>query len=296
LKSLAIYLTEQSKIIIQGITGKIGSLQAQQALAYNTRLVGGCSPGKGGQKVCGIPVFDTVREAVEKTGANASLIFVPAAYAPTAAHEALDAGIGLVVVITEHIPVGESLLMRSHAKENGAILIGPNCPGLLSPGIGKMGIVPEQTTKPGKLGILSRSGTLAFEVTAGLTTAGLGQSTIVGIGGDPEPCISMLEVLSAFEQDGGTDAIVLIGEIGGNAEEKAAAYIERYVTKPVFVYIAGRHAPAGKKMGHAGAIIQGNTGTASSKITAFQNAKVPIVTSPIELPGLIQKQLNGHGG
>ena len=288
---MAIYLTRGTKVIIQGITGRVGSEQARLALEYGTNLVGGVSPGKGGQSVCGLPVFDSVAEAARQTGANASVIFIPARSAPEAAVEALDAGMELVVVITEHIPVGESLMMRAKAREKGAVVIGPNCPGILSVGIGKMGIIPSGVASPGRVGVISRSGTLSYEVAAGLTGAGLGQSTIVGIGGDPEPCAGIMEVLAAFERDGDTDAIVLVGEVGGDAEERAAAYIKERVTKPVFAYIAGRMAPEGKKMGHAGAIIQGNSGTAASKIEALKDNGVTVASTPAQLPGLIRPAL-----
>ena len=288
---VAIYLTKESRVIIQGITGRVGSAQAGFALEYGTNLVGGVSPGKGGQFVRGVPVFNSALEAVNETGANASVVFIPASGAAEAVVEALEAGVKLIVVITEHIPARDSLMTRAKAREKGAVIIGPNCPGVLSVGIGKMGIMPTGVVSPGRIGVISRSGTLSYEVTAGLTAAGFGQSTIVGVGGDPYPCASIMEVLAAFERDKDTDATVLIGEVGGDGEERAAAYIKTRIKKPVFAYIAGRMAPEGKKMGHAGAIIHGNAGTAASKITALKNNGVMVASTPVELPDLIRSAM-----
>jgi succinyl-CoA synthetase alpha subunit len=284
---MAIYLTKDMRIVVQGITGTVGSIQTKLALSYGTNIVAGVSPNKRGQQIYGVPVYNTVKEAVIEQNANAALIFVPAAHAPNAAHAALDAGVKLMVIITEHIPIRESLLIKLHASETGAVVIGPNCPGLLSPGIGNMGIIPSKVSMPGRIGVVSRSGTLCFEITHNLTVAGIGQSTIVGIGGDAEPCTSFTDVLSSFEADPCTDAVVLIGEIGGSLEEQVSLYIKRFMNKPVFAYIAGRMAPPGKKMGHAGAIVRGSTGTVKSKVDALQQAGVYVAYSPMEIPEMI---------
>lgn len=284
---MAIYLTKEKKIIIQGITGTVGRVQSKLALEYGTNLVGGVVPGKGGETILGLPVYNTIKEAVKEKGANASVIYVPAKFVKKAANEALMAGLKLIVIITEHVPVADTLKIKALAKEKGAVVIGPNCPGLLTPGIGKMGIIPEHAPSSGYIGIISRSGTLAFEATANLTAAGIGQSTIVGIGGDPAPCTSMLEVLASFEEDPDTKGVVIIGEVGGTAEERAAQYIKEYMNKPVFAFIAGVTAPPGKKMGHAGAIIRGSSGTPQSKINALISAGVKIASSPVELSKLI---------
>jgi len=285
---MAVLLTPDKRIIIQGITGTAGSAQARWALEAGTNLVAGVTPGKGGQTVEGLPVYNTVRETVDRHGANASVIFVPAAHAPRAAHEALDAGLALVVIITENIPVKDTLAIRAHAAQTGAIVVGPNCPGLLTPGVGKMGIIPHNITRRGRVGLVSRSGTLAFEVCADLTAAGFGQSTVVGIGGDPVPCTSFVDVLRLFEADPETDLVVLVGEIGGSAEEEAAEYI-RTMKKPVYAYITGRSAPPGKKMGHAGAIVRGGAGTAQGKIAALEAAGVRVADTPAGVPQLIRK-------
>jgi len=288
---MAVFLTKEKRIIIQGITGSVGSAQARWALECGTNLVAGVTPGKGGQEIHGLPVYSTVKETVLHHQADASVIFVPAAYAPEAALEALDAGIKLVVVISEHVPVKDTLRMKAHAADVGARVVGPNCPGLLSPGIGKMGIIPHSVAKSGRVGVISRSGTLAFELTADLTVAGLGESSIVGIGGDPVPCTSFIDALSAFQADPDTDCVVMVGEIGGSAEEQAAEYIARSMTKPVYAYITGRSAPPGKKMGHAGAIIRGSAGTTDSKVRALIAAGVKVADFPADVPKLIQSSL-----
>lgn len=286
---MSIYLTKDKKIIVQGITGTVGKVQTELALEYGTNIVGGVVPGKGGSSILGIPVYNTVKEAVDEKGANASIIYVPAKVVKSAADESIMAGLELIVIITEHVPIADTLNIRALAREKGVVVIGPNCPGILAPNIGKMGIIPGHAPSPGHIGIISRSGTLAFEVAANLTAAEIGQSTIVGIGGDPVPCTSMIEALAAFEEDCDTKGVVIIGEVGGTAEESASLYIKQHMSKPVFAYIAGLTAPPGKKMGHAGAIIKGSSGTPKSKIEALSNAGVKVASSPKELPKLILK-------
>jgi len=288
---MSIYLNKEKRIIVQGITGRVGSVQTKLSLLYGTNIIGGVSPGKGGEQICGVPIYNKVAEAVTEQRADASLIFVPADYAPQAVHAALNEGITLIVIITEHIPLKETLMIKAHARELGATVIGPNCPGILAPGIGRMGIIPAEIVTPGHIGVISRSGTLAFELVYNLTAAGIGQSTIVGIGGDPDPCISFSEVLSSFENDPDTNGVVLIGEVGGSSEERAADYIRKFMKKPVFAYITGRTVPPGKKMGHAGAIIRGFEGTVESKVTALKNAGVYVVHSPMEILEMISKKL-----
>ena len=284
---MSIYLRKDMRIAVLGITGKVGAIQTKLALDYGSNIVAGVSPGKGGQQIYGIPIFDSIGEAIDKQGVNAAVIYVPAAKAPDAAHEAIDAGIELLVIITEHIPTKESILIKLHAREKGTVVIGPNCPGILSPGIGKLGIIPANVATPGRIGVVSRSGSLSFEITYGLSNIGLGQSTIVGIGGDSEPCTSFTDVLSSFEKDADTDAVVLIGEVGGSSEEKAAQYIKKYMKKPVFAYIAGRSAPPGKKMGHAGAIVRGTYGTVQSKVEALEAAGAYVANSPRDISKMI---------
>ena len=284
---MAIYLTIDKRIIVQGITGTVGKVQSELALEYGTSIVGGVVPGRGGETILNLPVYNTVKEAVDEKGANASIIYVPARGVKSAAEEAIMAGLKLIVIITEHVPIADTIKIRILAREKEVVVIGPNCPGILTPGIGKMGIIPGHAPSLGNIGIISRSGTLAFEATANLTAAGIGQSTIVGIGGDPVPCTSMMEALAAFQEDPDTKGVVIIGEVGGSAEESASRYIKKYMNKPVFAYIAGVTAPPGKKMGHAGAIIKGSSGTPQSKIEALSSAGVKIASSPIELPKLI---------
>ncbi|SHK32877.1 succinate--CoA ligase subunit alpha [Thermocrinis minervae] len=279
---MAILVNKDTKVVVQGITGKEGSFHALQCKAYGTQVVAGVTPGKGGQKVEDIPVFNTVKEAVKETGANCSLIFVPPAFAADAIVEALDAGIELVVCITEGIPVRDMMQVKYYMKNNypNAKLIGPNCPGVITPGEAKVGIMPGHIFKKGNIGIVSRSGTLTYEAAYQLTKYGLGQSTAVGIGGDPVHGLSHKDVIAMFNQDPETKAILMIGEIGGTAEEEAAEYIKAEVKKPVFAYIAGITAPPGRRMGHAGAIIMGGKGTAQAKMKALSEAGVHVIENP----------------
>lgn len=288
---MAILVDSNTRLIVQGITGREGEFHARQMLAYGTKVVGGTSPGKGGMDVGGIPVFDTVAEAVRATGANTSIIYVPARFAPDAVYEAVDAGIALVVCITEGIPALDMVRVCAYVRGHGSRLIGPNCPGVISPGQAKVGIMPGHIHMPGPVGLVSRSGTLTYEVVDALTKAGLGQSTCVGIGGDPLIGTNFLDVLQLFQADPDTQAIVLIGEIGGTDEERAARYIAERVTKPVVAYIAGRTAPAGKRMGHAGAIIEGGAGTAAEKIAALQSAGVAVAEYPAQVAELLAPRM-----
>ena len=276
---MAILVNKDTRLLVQGITGKDGSFHAKQMLDYGTNVVAGVTPGKGGQREHGVPVFNTVREAVAETGANTSIIYVPARLAPDAILEAADAGIPLIVCISEHIPALDMVKVRARVIESGSRLIGPNCPGLITPGQAKVGIMPGFIHNPGRVGVVSRSGTLTYEVVYALTQIGLGQSTAVGIGGDPVNGTSFTDVLEMFQNDPDTDAIAMLGEIGGTDEEKAAAYIKEHVTKPVIGFIAGQTAPPGKRMGHAGAIISGGTGTAAEKIAAMRAAGVHVSES-----------------
>jgi succinyl-CoA synthetase alpha subunit len=288
---MSILIGADTKLIVQGITGRDGSFHALAMRDYGTRVVGGVTPGKGGRDVQGIPVFESVKEAVAETGANASVIFVPARSASAALREAAEAGLRLVVCITEGIPVLEMLANYHYVRERGVRLIGPNCPGLITPGQAKVGIMPGPIHSPGSVGVISRSGTLTYEVVYNLTKAGLGQSTCVGIGGDPVVGTGYLELLRMFEQDPGTRAVVLIGEIGGEEEELAAEHIRASMRKPVVAFISGRTAPAGKRMGHAGAIISGGKGTAEAKVRAFQQAGVPVADRPDQIPELLRRKL-----
>ncbi|MFZ8862209.1 MAG: succinate--CoA ligase subunit alpha [Thermocrinis sp.] len=279
---MAILVDKNTRVVVQGITGKEGSFHALQCKAYGTRVVAGVTPGKGGQKVEDIPVFNTVESAVKETSANCSLIFVPPAFAADAIVEALDAGIELVVCITEGIPVRDMLKVKHYMLRNypKAKLIGPNCPGVITPGEAKVGIMPGHIFKRGTIGIVSRSGTLTYEASHQLTRYGLGQSTAVGIGGDPVHGLSHKDVIAMFNEDPETEAILMIGEIGGTAEEEAAEYIKQFVKKPVFAYIAGITAPPGRRMGHAGAIITGGKGTAQAKMSALRDAGVHVIENP----------------
>ena len=288
---MSILVNKDTRLIVQGITGRDGSFHAARMKAYGTNVVGGTSPGKGGQEVAGIPVFNTVREAVEATGANTSVIFVPAPFAKDAMMEAADAGIRLIVCITEGIPVMDAVVAHRFIRLKGAQLIGPNCPGLISPYESMVGIMPGNIFKKGHTGVISRSGTLTYEVVDNLTKAGLGQSTAVGVGGDPVVGLYFEDLLQRFQDDPDTDSIVLIGEIGGDAEERAARYIKEHVTKPVAVFIDGRTAPPGKQMGHAGAIISSGSGTAEEKIQAFKAVGVPVAMETSEVPELRKRQM-----
>jgi succinyl-CoA synthetase alpha subunit len=280
---MSVLIDENTRVICQGFTGAQGTFHSQQALAYGTRLVGGVTPGRGGQTHLELPVFDTVREAVTATGADASMIYVPAAFAADAILEAAAAGIALIVCITEGIPVLDMLRVKAVLSGSNSRLIGPNCPGIITPGACKIGIMPGNIHLPGDIGIISRSGTLTYEAVFQTTRNGLGQSTCIGIGGDPVHGMGFVECLALFEADPRTRGIVLIGEIGGTDEERAAEYIRTHVSKPVAAYIAGVTAPAGKRMGHAGAIISGGSGTAEAKIAALEAAGVTVVRSPAEI-------------
>ncbi len=289
---MSVLVNESTRLLVQGFTGKEGTFHAQQAIAYGTKVVGGVTPGKGGQKHLDLPVFDTVAAAVRETGANASVIFVPPAFAADAIMEAADAGISLVVCITEGIP--QSDMVRAWAflqAHPGTRLIGPNCPGVISPGKCKIGIMPAAIHKPGHVGVVSRSGTLTYEAVGQLSGLGIGQSTCIGIGGDPIIGTTFIDAIRLFSEDPDTHAIVMIGEIGGNAEETAAEYIKKNVKKPVVGFIAGQTAPPGRRMGHAGAIISGGSGKASDKIAAMKTAGIDMCASPAEIGERIQKHL-----
>ena len=284
-----ILLNEDTKCLVQGITGKQGSFHTEQMLKYNTNIVAGITPGKGGQKFLDtVPIFNSIEEAKEEVDVNSSIIFVPARFAMDAAFEAIR-HLDLVVIISEHIPVHDSMKIMAYAKEMGTTVIGPNTPGIISPGVGKLGIMPTHIFAEGNVGVISRSGTLTYEIASELTNAGIGQSTAVGIGGDPVTGNNYVDILKRFEKDPATDAVVLIGEIGGNAEETAGEFIAEEMTKPVVSYIAGRTAPPGKRMGHAGSIIQGDSGTVESKTKALNEAGVEVAVKPSEIVELLKK-------
>jgi succinyl-CoA synthetase alpha subunit len=288
---MAIFVDKKTRLIVQGITGRDGSFHTKQMLDYGTKVVGGVTPGKGGTTAHGIPVFDTMAEAVAKTRANASVIYVPPQFAVDAIYEAAEAGTSLIVCITEGLPANDMLVVYHYLKSKGVRLIGPNCPGIISPGLTKVGIMPGQIHKKGNIGVVSRSGTLTYEVVYHLTEAGLGQSTCIGIGGDSVIGTNFIDCLKAFENDSATKAVVMIGEIGGSDEEMAAEFIKKKMKKPVVGFIAGRTAPPGKRMGHAGAIISGSSGLASDKIAALNSVGVPVADIPSQVPILINELL-----
>lgn len=290
---MSIFINKKTRLIVQGITGRDGSFHAAQMKSYGTKVVGGVTPGKGGSNVSGIPVFNTVEDAVEKTKANTSVIYVPPRFAVDAIYEAVDAKINLVICITEGIPANDMMKVYAYVEKRGARLIGPNCPGLISPGESKVGIMPGNIVKKGNVGVVSRSGTLTYEAIWALTLAGIGQSTCIGIGGDQIIGTNFIDCLREFQNDRLTKAIVMIGEIGGSDEEEAAAFIKKKVTKPVVGFIAGRTAPADVRMGHAGAIISGSSGTAEDKVRALEKVGVPVAESPTEIPDLVKLLLSG---
>jgi succinyl-CoA synthetase alpha subunit len=288
---MAIFVDKNSKVIVQGITGRDGAFHTQQMIAYGTKVVGGVTPGKGGAEMHGVPVFDSMAEAVAKTKANTSVIYVPPQFAIDAIYEAADAGVKLIVCITEGVPANDMLKVYHYLKSPGVRLIGPNCPGIISPGLSKVGIMPAQIHKKGHVGVVSRSGTLTYEIVYQLTNAGLGQSTCIGIGGDPVVGTNFIDCLDAFENDPDTHAVVMIGEIGGSDEEMAAEFIRKKMKKPVVGFIAGRSAPPGKRMGHAGAIISGSSGLAADKIKALNAVGVPVADIPSQVPILIAERM-----
>ncbi len=290
---MSILVDENTRLLVQGITGSEGSFHTQKCQEYGTKVVAGVTPGKGGIQFLGVPVFNTVEEAVKETGANASMIFVPAPFAPDAILEAAEAGIPLIVCITEGIPVLDMVMVHRYLKGKSTILIGPNCPGVISPGKCKAGLMVGEIHIPGNIGVVSRSGTLTYEVVSQLTSLGLGQSTCVGIGGDPLPGSTFVDILKLFEQDEETKAVILIGEIGGTFEQEAAEFIKKNMTKPVIAFVAGATAPPGRRMGHAGAIISGSSGTAQDKISALKAAGAIIAPNPAEIGLTAKKVLEG---
>jgi len=292
---MSVWVDKNTKVITQGFTGKTGSFHSEQAIAYGTQLVGGVTPKKGGTEHLGLPVFNTVAEAVDATGANASVIYVPPPYAGAAIIEAVDAGVPLIVAITEGIPVLDMVKVVDRIKDSASRLIGPNCPGIITPDQCKIGIMPGYIHKPGRVGVVSRSGTLTYEAVWQLTCRGIGQSTCIGIGGDPINGTNFLDCLKAFNEDDDTDAIVMIGEIGGTAEEQAAEYIQSDVKKPVVGFIAGVTAPPGRRMGHAGAIIAGGKGSAADKIAAMEKAGAAVTPSPAKIGEVMEERLREAG-
>ncbi len=286
---MPVLISRRTRAIVAGITGNQGSFHTKLMLAYGTQVVAGVTPGKGGATVQGVPVYDTVAAALEKTDANASIIFVPAPHAKESAMEAIDSGLNPVVVITEGIPARDAMIMVAYARERNAVIVGPNTPGVITPGESKLGIMPGDVFSPGNVGLASRSGTLTYEISQSLTHAGIGQSTCLGIGGDPFTGLNFVDVLKLFREDDSTESVVLIGEIGGSAEEDAARYIkDTGYEKPVVAYVAGRAAPPGKRMGHAGAIITGSEGTTAAKIESLASAGVKVAEVPSELPNLLR--------
>lgn len=287
---MSILVDKTTRLVVQGITGREGEFHTRRMIEYGTNVVAGVTPGKGGGWVNGVPVFDTIKEAVAATGANTSVIFVPARFAPDAMYEAADGGISLIVCITEGIPILDMLKVRAYLDQKGVRLIGPNCPGVITPGKCKVGIMPAYIHTPGSVGVISRSGTLTYEVVNELTRRGLGQSTCVGIGGDPIIGSDFIDILTLFEEDPLTEQVVLIGEIGGSDEERAADFVATYVTRPVTAFVAGRAAPPGKRMGHAGAIISGGAGTAREKIEALEAVGVEVARHPAEIAELVARR------
>lgn len=288
---MSILVNSDTKVICQGITGSAGGFHTRGCLEYGTQMVGGVTPGKGGQTAEGLPVFDTVEEAVEKTGANASMIFVPPPFTADAILEAVDAGIEVIAAITEGVPVLDMVRVFEIVRASNSVLIGPNCPGLITPGECKIGIMPGYIHQPGKVGVMSRSGTLTYEAVWQTSSLGLGQSTCVGLGGDPIVGTNYIDLLQRYEADEQTEAILMIGEIGGSAEEEAAAFVKEHVSKPVAAFIAGRTAPPGKRMGHAGAIISGGKGTAEEKIAALEDAGIEVAQSPADMGQAVQRAI-----
>lgn len=293
---MSVLVDKNTRVVVQGITGKEGTFHTRQMIEYGTNIVGGVTPGKGGTEHEGVPVFNTVEESVKLAGANASVIYVPPAFAADAIMEAADAGLPLVVCITEGIPTLDMVKVREYLSDRTTRLIGPNCPGIISPGKCKIGIMPGHIHKEGRIGVVSRSGTLTYEAVGQLTALGLGQSTALGIGGDPIVGTTHKDALALFQSDPETDAIVMIGEIGGTAEEEAAAYAKENVTKPIVAFIAGQTAPPGRRMGHAGAIIAGGKGTAAEKMTALEEAGIRVVKSPADIGQAIKEALSAHAG
>ena len=289
---MSIFVNSATRLLVQGITGRDGSFHTRQMMAYGTSVVAGVTPGKGGQKFDGqVPIFNSVAQAIAETGANTSVIYVPAAVAAGALYEAADAGISLIVCITEGVPVMDMTRVMPYIRERGIRLVGPNCPGLITPGAGKVGIIPGNICAPGRVGLVSRSGTLTYEVVNHLTQNGIGQSTCVGIGGDPIIGTNFVDCLRAFQDDPSTAAIVMLGEIGGTDEQRAAEFVKHAVTKPVVGFIAGQTAPKGRRMGHAGAIISGSSGTAEEKIAAFEAAGIAVMRRPVEVVALLKARL-----
>jgi succinyl-CoA synthetase alpha subunit len=284
---MSILVNKDTRLLVQGITGREGLFHTEQMIAYGTRVVAGVTPGRGGEWAAGVPVFDSVKAAVESTGANCAIVYVPARFAPDAMYEAADAGLPLVVCITEGIPVQDMMKVRHYLDQRQVRLVGPNCPGLLTPGEAKVGIIPGHIARPGNVGLVSRSGTLTYEVIHALTQRGLGQSTCVGIGGDPVKGLNFIDALAMFEDDPHTDQVVLIGEIGGSDEERAAEFIADHMSKPVVAFVAGQTAPPGKRMGHAGAIIEGGSGLAADKIEALEAARVKVAQHPEQIADLL---------